>query len=395
MPPTLTDLPPPPPGRQGWPWTTTPTAILATPAGPLPRISIVTPSFNQGVFIEETIRSVLLQGYPNLEYIVIDGGSTDETLAVLEKYSPWITYWVSEKDRGQSHAINKGLVRASGEWFNWLNSDDCLAPGALFALASAAQIRPGIVAVSGVTANLRDGSVFSRYSAQVPSKWPDTLFALRVNQPGSLLHLPSLRSCGDIREDLRLVMDLDAWLRLARRHGPDAFAQIDAEVACYRYHQESKTCAGVDVFALEEFALLADLAECAPGLQHPEGLRRLRSQCSAENRPAEGLPLDTLATERSWLDRLLVIDSLLFRALRHTLPRDTSHLPAFVQLLDELAPALSRHHDSASVDGLLARALVHAMQTEGSIQPSAALRALRFSPGVTTFRDILRLALNR
>ena len=80
-----------------------------------PRISIVTPSYNQGQFIEETIRSILLQGYPDLEYIIIDGGSTDQSVEIIRKYEPWLTYWVSEKDRGQSHAINKGFERASGE----------------------------------------------------------------------------------------------------------------------------------------------------------------------------------------------------------------------------------------------------------------------------------------
>ncbi len=93
-----------------------------------PRISIVTPSFNQGQFIEETIRSVLLQGYPNLEYIVMDGGSTDESVAIIEKYSPWLAYWTSKKDRGQADAINKGFARATGQLMAFLNSDDVYAP---------------------------------------------------------------------------------------------------------------------------------------------------------------------------------------------------------------------------------------------------------------------------
>ena len=88
-----------------------------------PKISIVTPSFNQGQYIEQTIRSVLLQNYPNLEYIIFDGGSTDETVSIIKKYEPWLTYWVSEPDRGQSHAINKGLKKCTGNYFNWINSD--------------------------------------------------------------------------------------------------------------------------------------------------------------------------------------------------------------------------------------------------------------------------------
>src|SRR5436190_18724174 len=123
--PRLSEIPPPPPGKTGWPWNEeTPPPEIMPDDRALPRVSIITPSFNQGRFIEETIRSVLLQGYPNLEYIIIDGGSTDDSLEIIRKYDPWITLWVSEKDRGQSHAINKGLSKATGEILCWLNSDD-------------------------------------------------------------------------------------------------------------------------------------------------------------------------------------------------------------------------------------------------------------------------------
>ena len=100
----------------------------------LPKISTVTPSFNQGKFLEKTILSVLEQGYPNLEYIIIDGGSSDESVDIIKKYADRLNYWVSEADRGQSHAINKGFERATGEIFGWLNSDDWYHPGALQAV---------------------------------------------------------------------------------------------------------------------------------------------------------------------------------------------------------------------------------------------------------------------
>src|SRR5262245_50300660 len=111
--PAVAELPPPPSGKTGWPWTDeTPPLPSTQPDGsPWPRISIVTPSYNQSEFIEETIRSVLLQGYPDLEYIIIDGGSTDQSLDIIRKYARWLAYWISEKDRGQSHAINKGFER--------------------------------------------------------------------------------------------------------------------------------------------------------------------------------------------------------------------------------------------------------------------------------------------
>src|SRR5215211_290708 len=118
--------------KKDWPWTEQTDPAVYEDNRTYSRISIITPTYNQGEFIEETIRSILLQNYPNLEYIIIDGGSTDNTVEIIKKYERWITYWVSEKDRGQSHAINKGLEKCTGEICNWINSDDCLAANALY-----------------------------------------------------------------------------------------------------------------------------------------------------------------------------------------------------------------------------------------------------------------------
>lgn len=135
--PTLSELPPPPLGKTGWPWTeqTPPLPDLMPDGAEWPRISIVTPSYNQGEFIEETIRSVLLQGYPNLEYIIIDGGSTDNSVDVIKKYSSRLTYWVSERDEGQSDALNKGFNICSGEIGAYLNSDDIFMQSAISKVA--------------------------------------------------------------------------------------------------------------------------------------------------------------------------------------------------------------------------------------------------------------------
>ena len=110
--------------KTGWPWTEQTNPAVYPDKITWPKLTIVTPSYNQGQFIEQTIRSVLLQNYPNLEYIIIDGGSTDNTQQVLNKYSPWISYWQSEKDNGQSHAINQGFSLAKGDYMAWINSDD-------------------------------------------------------------------------------------------------------------------------------------------------------------------------------------------------------------------------------------------------------------------------------
>lgn len=120
------ELPKPPAARTGWPWTVDSKRLadISSQGWVRPRITIVTPSLNQGSYIEETIRSVLLQGYPNLEYIIIDGGSTDQTSEIIKKYERWLTYWVSEPDTGQSQAVNKGFSHASGQILAYINSDD-------------------------------------------------------------------------------------------------------------------------------------------------------------------------------------------------------------------------------------------------------------------------------
>jgi len=123
--------------KKGWPWTEESTFLSSKkPEGDnWPKITIVTPSYNQGHFIEETIRSILLQNYPNLEYIIIDGGSSDNTIDIIKKYDPWISFWVSERDSGQSDAINRGFLKSTGVYGNWINSDDLLERNALWTIA--------------------------------------------------------------------------------------------------------------------------------------------------------------------------------------------------------------------------------------------------------------------
>jgi glycosyltransferase involved in cell wall biosynthesis len=131
--PTLAELPPPPVGRTGWPWTQESRTLPArrSDGTPWPRITVVTPSYNQGRYLEAAIRSVLLQGYPNLEYLVMDGGSSDQSVAIIERYAPWLHHWQSGRDGGQSAAINRGIALGSGHLATWINSDDLLCHNAL------------------------------------------------------------------------------------------------------------------------------------------------------------------------------------------------------------------------------------------------------------------------
>jgi glycosyltransferase involved in cell wall biosynthesis len=145
--PSLKDLPAPPPHRTGWPWTEASTPLPPTmPDGSAwPLVSVVTPSFNQAQFLEGTLRSILLQGYPNLEYFVLDGASTDGSVDIIKKYEPWLTQWFSERDSGQSAAINRGLALSRGLFATWINSDDMLCRDALVTHASRVGFNPGVV----------------------------------------------------------------------------------------------------------------------------------------------------------------------------------------------------------------------------------------------------------
>lgn len=182
--PKLEELPTPPASKSGWPWTEASSAAAENDAVRFswPRISIVTPSYNQGPYIEETIRSVLLQGYPNLEYILIDGGSTDDSVEIIKKYQPWVTFWVSEKDNGQADAINKGLDRATGEIVNWLNSDDMLYLGALKRVGLAYCEDSGALLYNGSALRVdAAGNYGAPYAASVLS--PESAFEGRVPLP--------------------------------------------------------------------------------------------------------------------------------------------------------------------------------------------------------------------
>ena len=248
--PTLSDLPAPPPGKTGWPWTEESRRLPSqTPGGrPWPRISVVTPSFNQGRFIEETIRSVLLQAYPNIECFVIDGASTDNSVEVIKKYSPWLTHWVSEKDRGQSHAINKGMSHATGDIVAWLNSDDLYLPSTLFRVATAwdkqpthwlvGKIKLGESVDSPEVRTLRLSS--SRTFLEIAAFWLVRERNLRTfSQPEVFISRQAWQAVGGLCEKLFLTMDYHLWAKLAAMGYLPVY--LPEEIAFFRVHKKQKT----------------------------------------------------------------------------------------------------------------------------------------------------------
>jgi len=241
-------LPTPPSGKTDWPWTGQSEPLPdTTPDGQLwPKISIVTPSYNQGRFIEECIRSVLLQGYPNLEYIIIDGGSTDETIDVIKKYEPWLAYWESEPDRGQSHAINKGLLKSMGRFFNWHNSDDVLTPNSLATMASAMTKYPQAGYVHGYRVLIDYKSVIQPGNEPAKSDkvsfLPELTSAISIlksgYQPGCLMDRQLAVEVGMVDENLHYIMDIDILLRIALVRRP---IYISFPAVYIRVHPDTKS----------------------------------------------------------------------------------------------------------------------------------------------------------
>jgi glycosyltransferase involved in cell wall biosynthesis len=207
----------------------------------LPTISVITPSYNQGRFIEQTIRSVLLQQYPKLEYIVIDGGSTDGSVDVIRKYAPWLAYWTSERDRGQAHAINQGFARATGQVLCWLNSDDYFLPGALLTAGRTLADGAGVYALAGHCRKIyQDGrppvELAGRYEGRrrLLQFWK----GYQMHQAAIFWRREVFETVGYLDERQRLILDFDYWARISEHFD---FTNVDQTLACCNYHDEAKT----------------------------------------------------------------------------------------------------------------------------------------------------------
>jgi len=208
-----------------------------------PKITIVTPSYNQGAFLEKTIQSVLDQNYPNLEYFVVDGGSDDNSVDVIKKYEKHLDYWVSEPDKGQSHAINKGLSRASGTLLGWLNSDDYFLDDALEHLATA-YLEDETVGVVYGQGHIVDESARITYTPKLTQVTLESLYAWCYGndfmQPSCLFTKKAWEACGPLDEKVHIALDVDLWLKIAKNY---RFKKINAVLSHSLTHEGAKTTA--------------------------------------------------------------------------------------------------------------------------------------------------------
>lgn len=220
---------------------------------PLPLVSIITPSYNQADYIEDTIRSVLAQEYPNLEYIIVDGGSTDGSEEIIEKYTDQLSWWVSEPDNGQADAINKGFRRARGEVVAWLNSDDLYLPGAISEAVAALQANPDLGMVFGDAITIDPpGSPINKL---VFGNWglPDLMRFHIICQPAVFMRRSALEQAESLNENFHYMLDHHLWLRIAS-YGQ--IKHVSRLWAAARHHPAAKNVSLAPKFSLETYHVL-------------------------------------------------------------------------------------------------------------------------------------------
>jgi glycosyltransferase involved in cell wall biosynthesis len=236
----------------------------------LPKISIVTASYNQGQFIEETIQSVLNQNYPNLEYIVIDGGSSDNSVEIIRRYEKFLKFWVSEKDKGQANAINKGLEMCTGDIFNWLNSDDYLESGSLGKIAEAFSDR-NVDLVAGMVrtfSELNEEVVQNqKLSAKGLMCWQP---GVKFVQPGVWMRRELIKQCGGIDEQYHYSFDWDLYIRYLYHFSN--VKELNDLLVHFRLHEDSKTQSMYEKFHLEQNLIIDKLSKT-------KGLEKLKTIC--------------------------------------------------------------------------------------------------------------------
>lgn len=205
----------------------------------LPKISVITPSYNQGIYLERTILSILNQNYPNLEYIIIDGGSTDDSVEIIKRYEHHLTYWVSESDEGQTDALNKGFFKATGDILCWLCADDLYEPWTLSEVSQFFQKNPKIHFIYGDALWIDPEDKFIRYQKEVSFNQFILLYGHNfIPQPSCFWRADIHRNIGELDQSFDVMMDADLWLRFSKSihlyHSPQILSRI-------RMHPEQKT----------------------------------------------------------------------------------------------------------------------------------------------------------
>jgi glycosyltransferase involved in cell wall biosynthesis len=256
--PDINDLPKPPEGKTGWPWTERSGILKKNADGKnLATISIITPSYNQGQYIEETIRSVLLQSYPSIELIVIDGGSSDETVTVIEKYSKWIKFWVSEKDEGQSSAINKGLQHVTGDIVNWVNSDDVVDKDAFWHLDESFDKKFSFY--TGSFKKYCNGVVTETSRLPKYSSIEELLVSPSMAQPSLYYKTEVFKSLNGVNKNFHYCMDLELFKKAVLKEGLQSICYLNSNLSLFRIHGDSKTHKFQIQFAKERYTILYNL----------------------------------------------------------------------------------------------------------------------------------------
>jgi glycosyltransferase involved in cell wall biosynthesis len=219
-----------------------------------PKISIVTPSFNQGQFIEQTICSILDQSYPNLEYIIIDGGSTDNTCEIIKKYEKYLTYWVSESDNGQTDAINKGFRKTNGVWFNWLNSDDFYEPGVFKTIAKLHNQHENVKVIAGLEYGFFQNNPEHKINhpgSIVHKSSEETIYTGIIDQPCTFFKRDFVKEFFPLSDNIHYVMDRELWLNYLAAYGIANIVKVDQYFTNFRLHESSKTLSQALLFEKE------------------------------------------------------------------------------------------------------------------------------------------------
>lgn len=229
-----------PPNNAKWPWVKEAKPFPSKmPNGKAwPKISIVTPSYNQGKFIEETIRSVIVQNYPNLEFIIMDGGSTDESVEIIKKYEPWLTYWVSEKDKGQSDAVYRGFEKATGDIIAWINSDDYYLPNAFKHVAHTYIEEKADFIGGGIYYIQENGKIRQRVKGYTQDFNSLLCFGQYLAQPACFWSREAFFKVGGFDRTLRFSFDYDLFVRLTKQYKQK---KLNKYVAVFREHSEAKS----------------------------------------------------------------------------------------------------------------------------------------------------------